>query len=158
MWKKRVWVLVVALAGCATSAEGPPFQPMAAAADKATVYVYRPHNDFNFAGYPEIFINGEKKFALLDNGYAALSLPAGEYEIKAEGTRFGTNWWPRPTTRTLSVEAGREYYVRVIPTLPPGVKAGPHLFRDDNVSRAVMTLLPKEQALMEISKTQRLGD
>jgi hypothetical protein len=148
-------IAAAAIAGCAAPIEGPQFQPIATpAADKATVYIYRPSREFNLAGYPEIFINGEKKFALLNNGYAVLQLVPGDYEIKAEGSRFGTNWWPRPTNRTIAVEAGREYYVRVVPALPPGVQPGPHLFRDDNVSRAVMTLVPRDQALNEISTTQ----
>lgn len=153
---RLVLILTLAMAGCAAPLEGPPFKPVAAAPGKAIVYVYRPDRAFNLAGYPEIFINGEKKFPLLNNGYAALVLPPGEYEIKAEGTQFGTNWWPGPTTRTLSVEAGRDYYVRLIPMLPPGVKAGPHLF-GNNVSRAVVTLVPREQALKEISTTQLIS-
>jgi Protein of unknown function (DUF2846) len=153
----RLPFAVLLIAGCAAAppVDAPRFAPMTSvAADKATVYIYRPTAPFNLGGYPEIFLNGEKKFALHSNGYGAFVLPPGEYEIKAEGSRMGTNWWPRPAIRPIVVQAGREYYVRVIPVLPPGVKPGPHLFAEDNVSRTLITLVPKDEALEEIAKTQ----
>jgi hypothetical protein len=154
--KIRLYCLFAMLfvGGCASPRGvglGPPFEPMAALpADKATVYIYRPARTFGSGSYPEIFLNGEKKMALLENGYGVFILPKGEFEIKVEGD---INWWPPVAARKLSVEAGRDYYVRVVPILPPGVKPGPHLFTN-NVSRAEITLIPKNDALRDISQTQ----
>jgi hypothetical protein len=152
--KRPLPFLVLLAVGWLAMAAGPPLAPVTPAADKATLYIYRPSAEFNWAGYPEIYVNGEKKFRLQNGRYAVLTLPPGEYELKAEGSRWGTNWWPGPTVRTLTVKAGHEYYVRVIPVLPPGVKAGPHLFEKNNVSHTLMTLVPKEQALKEIAETR----
>jgi hypothetical protein len=151
----RLALILLLMVGCAVAAEDVPFTPLTPLpADKATVYIYRPDAEFNSAGYPRIFINGEKKFDLENGHYGALTLPPGEYEIKAQGSRWGTNWWPGPTTRTITIKAGHEYYVRVIPALPSGVKAGPHLFFEKKVAHTLMTLVPKEQALREITETK----
>ncbi len=150
----RLPFVVLLMASCAAAADGPRFAPITPVpADKATVYIYRPYVNFNYGGYPRIFLNGEKKFALRNRRYGVFTLPPGEYEIKAKGSRWGTNWWPRPAVRTLAVKAGREYYLRVIPVLPPGV-AVMQLYKKNNVSRTEMTLVPKEQALKEIAETQ----
>ena len=152
----RLAFILLLIVGYAAAAEDAYFTPLTPLpAEKATVYIYRPAAEFNDAGYPHIFVNGEKqKFRLKNGRYAVLTLLPAEYEIKAQGSRFGTNWWPGPTTRTVTVEAGREYYVRVLPVLPPGVQPGLHLFKKNNVSRTTMTLVPKEQALMDISATK----
>jgi hypothetical protein len=142
--------IVLALAGCASPATGPEFQLMPVPIDKAAIYIYRPDREFNRGGYANVSVNGESKFPLKDQGYAVLLLPPGQYEFKFEGSQSGTNWWPPVATRTLGIEVGREYFVRAIPTLPPGTKPGPHLFKN-NVSRTEIELVPKEQALREIA-------
>lgn len=141
--------LVALTAGCTAPATGPEFSLAPVAEDKGNVYIYRPYTKFNEGGYPNVFVNGEKKFALKDKGYAVLSLQPGNYELKIEGTTMGTNWWPPAVTRTLGVEAGREYFMRVIPALPSGAAPGPYLFTN-NISRALVTLVKREQALSEI--------
>lgn len=145
------------IAGCAAGATGPEFSLAPIVSDKGMVYVYRPVTKFNEGGYANVFVNGEKKFPLRDKGYAVLALAPGTYELKIEGSQFGTNWWPPPATRTLGVEAGQEYFVRVIPALPPGVAPGPHLFTN-NISRALVDLVPKAQALAEIRELRLIED
>lgn len=90
--------------------------------DRAIVYFYRPRADFNSAGWAELFIDGEKKFPLVNNSYGYVFLNEGEHKIKFEGSMSGTNWWPGPATATISVMAGREYFIRIQP-LEPGSAA-----------------------------------
>ena len=147
--------IVALTAGCASPATGPQFSLAPVAPDKGTVYLYRPYAKFNDAGYPHVFINGEKKFPLRHMGYAMLALPPGTYEIKFEGAKM--EWWPPAATRTLGVEAGQEYFIRVIPALPPGVQAGPYLFTN-NISRAIVDLVPKQEALSQIRELRLIED
>ena len=157
----RVSLLLAALgaAGCLSpEAGGPKFSMTPVAPDAATVYVYRPAREFNHGGHAFVFVNGEKKFPLLHKGFKVMRLKPGTYELKVEGSSWETNWWPRPAARTLGVEAGREYFVRAVPALPPGVKAGPHLFRENNVSRTLIELVPPEQALEEIRSLSLVPD
>jgi hypothetical protein len=149
--------LSAVLAGCASPATGPEFQLAPTPPDRGAVYIYRPGREFNHGGYPYVFLNGEKKFSLREKGYALLPLVPGNYEIKVEGSQSGTNWWPPPATRTLAVEAGQEYFVRVVPTLPPGTKPGPHLFTN-NISRTEIELVPKEQAVREATGLREVSD
>ena len=154
--KSGILIVALLLSACASlgPASGPRFIPLdSSASDKATLYIYRPDVEFNRAGSPEIFLNNEKKALLRSGGYMGFILSPGDYEIKAEGSTWGTNWWPRPAMRTLEVEAGKEYYVHVEPTLPRNVEAGPHLFAKDNVARTIITVIPKEEAIYEIAHT-----
>jgi hypothetical protein len=139
-------------AGCAAPASGPEFSLLHAAPDKATLYVYRPSAKFNYGGYPHVFVNGEKKFALKDQGYSVLILEPGTYEIKFEGSKWGTNWWPPPATRTLSVEAGREYFVRAVPGGAPGPDAS------KTVPSTLVRLVPKQQALAELRRLRLVDE
>jgi hypothetical protein len=160
MTNTRVFVGIAAfvlLAGCASPASGPEFKQAALSPHTGTVYIFRPDREFNRGGYPYVYVNGDRKFALKENGYAVLSLPAGNYEFKFEGSQSGTNWWPPPVTRLLGIEAGREYFVRAIPILPPGAKPGLYLF-SNNISRTRVDLIPREQALRELATLRSVHD
>ena len=169
------------IGGCAALASGPEFRLEPVRPDKGMVYIYRPYAEYNRSGYPYVFVNDEKKFPLR-LGYALLALPPGSYGIKIKGS--GMEWGPPVATRTLGVEAGKEYFVRAIPVLPPGdphamrmssmpeslpiepgevanpllldPEAGPH--RTYNLSRTLVELVPKSQALSEIGKLRRIDE
>jgi len=155
---RLIFTFVVLLVSACTSlgpATGPYFSPLISnESDTAILYVYRPYADFNREGSPELFINGENKGLLRSGGYMGFILPPGVYEIKAEGSTWGTNWWPGPSARALEIEVDQEYYVRVLPVLPPNVEAGAHLFASNNVSRTKITLVPKGEAQIEIAGTK----
>lgn len=114
---------LVILGSCATPA--PPWAPKPTSAQfqqvqsipdgKALVYFYRPAFRFNWGGYANLFIEGDKKFPLKNNSYSYVFLGEGKYEVKFEGSTWGTNWYPEPATVSLPVEAGREYFVRLLP-------------------------------------------
>ena len=86
--------------------------------DRAIVYFYRPNKTFNRDGWAELFINDEKKFPLTNNSYGHVVLAAGEYDIRFQGSQFGTNWWPVPAEGTIRVDAGQEYFIRIEPLAP----------------------------------------
>lgn len=149
----RMLFAVLLMVGCAGAppADKPHFAPITPTpADKAVVYVYRPHAKLNNDGYADIFLNGEKKFALWNRGYGVFTLPPGPHEIRVEGDLMKTAWYPPPAVRKLEVEAGREYYVRVIPVQ---VSFNPHKqwFPE---AQTQITLVPKEEALNAIAQTQ----
>jgi len=147
----RFLFVVLLMAGCAGLGpmDGPPFAPITPVpAGKATVYVYYPVKVHMFSQWADVFLNGEKKFALGNRGYGVFNLPPGEYEIKVEGDPWKTNWGKFPATRTLAVEAGHEYYVRVFIEM----KSGPLLSAVINAHTRI-TLVPKEKALIEIAET-----
>jgi hypothetical protein len=147
--------------------EAPAFRPLAPTPpDRAVLYIYRPPLQFSGGGYPQVSVGGQEKFPLKQAGYRALTLDPGELEIKAECV---TNWFPPTATRTLSVEAGREYYVRVIPSWAPNATAEQALdpqakpqglspFGTCRTGQTLITLVPKEQALAEIGQTRLLTE
>jgi len=96
-----------------------------------------------------------------------LLLPPGEYEIKVEGSTWGTNWYPAPVSRNMVVEAGLEYYLRVIPTTKPASSTANiindmGILLDNSVlqirpwpkSGLDMRLMPKDFASKEILETK----
>lgn len=148
-------VLTVVLAGC--SATPPKTGPLFSGAaeipvDKTALYLYRPEREFNWAGWPIVTVNNDQSVALVNNGYFVFTVEPGSVLIKAEGG-WDEGWWPGPTTRTINVEAGKRYYVRLVPHLPPGVRAGPHLFWSD-MAKTHIAVMPEQEALREISSTR----
>jgi len=101
------------------TAPGAYYRPESPDADQAVVYIYRKVvQKPEITGYPEIFVNGERKFRLLLGGYGVVKLPPGQYEILARGS-FWTDWPHPDLTRRIEVKAGEEYYVRVWRERPP---------------------------------------
>lgn len=159
-------ITLLFLCGCSTvSTTDKAFEPISTvSADKSIVYIYRPSREFNSAGWVELFLNDEKKFGLIDNSYGYIILNEGEYNIRAEGSMWGTNWWPSPAGATLSIAAGQIYYIRIVP-LPPGSEVGkPSIYHGGiltatsqfshySQAQTEIILIEKEQALKEIADT-----
>lgn len=145
--------IILLFSGCA--ATGPAFQSIDVnQTDKAIVYVYRPSRFFYGGGWPNIYLNGQKQFALKNNGYGVLFLEAGDYEIKAEGSFFLTNWQPGPASINLSVHQGLEYFVRVTPEHESTIFG----FKTVAVTGTAQIIeVSKEQALSEIHKTKKIN-
>ena len=159
--KARAFSILLSLlvAACATLPEdAPPFRLEEPSADTGTVYIYWPERRFNSAGFPDLLLNGEKRLTLLEKGYGVFRLRPGRYEIKVEGSALGNNWYPQPAVATLDVKAGHEYFVRVVPVRPTAkysaaLAEGIHYAQH---SRALIELVPKQDALEEISVARRL--
>jgi len=149
------FLAIILIGGCATpSTTGVKFYLVdGTSEEKAIIYVYRPAKDFNNKGWVNIMANDEKKFVLVNNSYGFFTLNSGEYEIQAEGSKMGTNWWPGPAATKISVTGGQDYYVRMFPFLPPGVKASPALFTSGAAQVDIMEV-EKSLALEEISRTE----
>ena len=160
-------IIVTLIYGCSSvSTTGNTFVPINTVSDTySVIYVYRPHREFNEAGWVEIFVNNQKKFGLEDNSYGYVILKEGEYTLKAEGSMFGTNWWPGPAGTTLSIAAGQIYYVRIVP-IPPrseidkpivaphdGALTATSQFSYYSQAQTEIMLIEKEQALKEITET-----
>lgn len=104
------------IAGCATVERGDKFQPLGyIPKDKATLYIYRPKTFFNWGGWPDIYIDNELKTSLINNSHFICHLKPGEHLIKAEGSTWGTNWYPGPVERKFTFNAGNSYYLRITP-------------------------------------------
>jgi len=141
MTKFLISLAIAMLAGCVNY--GAEFRPEPQAADAGTVYVYRPARSFAAIVHVDLFVDKVKKLALGNGGYGVLKLPPGDYEF-AFGGRM---WHARPAVHNLKIEAGREYFVKLVPSSA----------QEDNPSRRDLwrlgvTLLPKEEALPELQR------
>ena len=117
--KMKLYVLLylfLLLSGCASVDLGDKFQSLTSTPkDKATLYIYRPKTYFNWAGWPNIYIDNQQKAPLANNSYFISYVMPGEHKIKAEGSTWGTNWYPGPMERKFNFSAGSSYYLRVRP-------------------------------------------
>jgi len=108
--------LFFVLSGCATIELGDKFQSLKSTPkDKATLYIYRPKTDFNWAGWPDVYIDNKQKTPLVNNSYFIAYVMPGEHKIKAEGSTWGTNWYPGPIERKFTFSAGSSYYLKIRP-------------------------------------------
>lgn len=152
MNKIKLLALILFLSAC--SATGPLYREEVRAQDKATVYIYRPHQYFNAGGWPEIFVDGNKLFPLKNEGYGVITLTAGKHTIKAEGSMLFTNWYPRPVEITHEFEADGEYYIRVTPQLASVTPIANSMVVQGNGN---ISVVPKEIAIGEIAKTKKVN-
>lgn len=135
------------------SSSGPTFK-LAGHVPKevATIYIYRPFMTYNMAGWPDIYINGKKEFALKNNAYNMLQLTPGKHEIKAKGSKHLTDWFPKPVSLKFDFVAGEEYFVRVLPKFTDSMSIGSVVAVSGS---AQISIIPKQAALKEISETTR---
>ena len=90
-------ILILLISGCATVETSNKFQPLASVPeDKATLYIYRPDTHFNWGGWPEIYIDDQLSTSLLNNSHIICHVMPGVHTIRAEGSTWGTNWYPDP--------------------------------------------------------------
>ncbi|WP_175483513.1 DUF2846 domain-containing protein [Amphritea atlantica] len=147
-------ITVLGLYGC--SATGPVFKPVETTShDRATVYIYRPYVFFNAGGWPEIYVDEKKLFALKNQGYGVVHLRPGEHQIKAEGSMLFTNWYPGPMEISHNFKANHEYYVRVTPQMTDAMVVGSIMTM---AGKANVSIIPKENAIKEISDTKKIID
>jgi|GEM_PF-5345621 len=87
-------LLATLLSGC--SAKGVLFKDdISLQQEPSTIYLYRPDVYVNSAGYPNVYLNGEKVGKLYEKGYLALHRPPGEYSIELKNffTWDGAQKW-----------------------------------------------------------------
>jgi hypothetical protein len=147
-------LLALSLSGCTTM--GPQFttaQPVSE--NEAMLYVYRPHTYAFIARIASIDVNGKRAVGLKNNGYAAIKLKPGEYEI----TQRWDEWLfldhgkfdSRPLKATLNLAPGTTTYVRLTANVQ---------FESTYTNRYVhskweLTKMSETHALLELEKTKR---
>jgi hypothetical protein len=149
--------LFVVLSGCATIELGDKFQSLKSTPkDKATLYIYRPKTYFNWAGWPDVYIDNKKIAPLVNNSYFISYVMPGEHKIKAKGSTWGTNWYPGPMERNFTFSAGLSYYLRIRPfrtDSPEFQNLIPTLMASRTISPVILPLSwPSSITLIEMVK------
>jgi len=100
------------LSGCAATGKNfSTLEPLSSS--EATVYIYRPSKFFQGGTWPTVFIDGEERFTLKNEGYVFIDLSPGEHEIKIGKSHFFANWMFSDVNRKLNVESNKRYYLRL---------------------------------------------
>ena len=95
-------VLIAALQGCAP---GPYFRMVDPISDSmATVYVYRPTQDFGDWQWQSVYVNDHKVATLSSPAYTTYMTPPGFVNVKIVGLR--------EAYMRFEVEAGKSYFVK----------------------------------------------
>jgi hypothetical protein len=140
--------LTLCLVGC--SATGPVFQEAAVPQGSALLYVYRPDSFALGARTAVIEIDGKRAVGLKNNGYAAIPLSPGSYQV----TQRWDAWLGdredllRPITVQVAVEAGIPAFLRL--------GTASNMTSTTVGLRWELRRLPQEQAMPELSKTNRV--
>ena len=120
------FVLLAGLSGCAT--QGPDFTMALPSSELGTVYVYRPANKNEHGKSPDVYVGGEKVFALQNAGYGVLLLPPGQHEVVVKD-----NVCFPAVRQSVSVRAGEQMFLRYAiqdPVRPAPVESSGHWFAD----------------------------
>lgn len=97
------------LSACSTTSNVATFTPVAAEADKAAVYIYRPTEMANALYSPGLNVNDEFKLYAKNGVSSRLSLMPGEtiFEFQSEKK------YSELTPLSLNLKAGATYFIRV---------------------------------------------
>lgn len=139
-------VLFAFLSGCA--ATGVPFAtPVDPLVGEAVVYVYRLHNQAFRNVYPKVYINGEERGPLKNEGFLVLRMPPGPAELAVKGD--GMIWVKSTVVIKPTLAARSVHFFRYSVSWQ---RDGPK-----DVIRVVVESVPREQALAEL-KTTRMSE
>ncbi|MEP9317320.1 DUF2846 domain-containing protein [Pseudomonas sp. LABIM340] len=136
MLRVALCAFLLMLAGCSSpgaffgAVDGPPFGALPADSQQATVYIYRPQNQWSDEELeaPGLFINNELIGSLPSNGYFALSFAPGSYPLQMRRPLLGSFWtffaggsldFTLIAGFTLEARAGEVYYLRYDETHTP---------------------------------------
>lgn len=149
---KKIILIILCIFNISCAATGAKFQYQEHLdQSKAALYIYRPSMFFNAGGWPNIFINDEKKIALKNGGYQVFYLEAGEYQILAKGSLFLTNWYPGPAEVSISLSEGEERFIRITPQHDSTVMISGVV---STTGDAQIIEVPKDIALSELASTK----
>lgn len=102
-------ILIFVLTSCGAS--GPKYiKQNVSDSSKGIVYFYRPSRFFQGGGGPDVFINGVKEFRMHNGSYTYRMLSPGTYSISP---RKHFNWGLDVVDTAITIEAGKEYYLRM---------------------------------------------
>lgn len=143
----------VGVTGCA--ATGPVFSPLLPATENiGALYLYRPEA-FAMSVLSAVFeVDGRTVATLENNGYAAVRLPAGRYDVTHQwkARLLGNSKLEKqPISRVIEVRPGKAAYVRLTAealVVTGGARMNTQFTWD-------IQEVPEEVALPEIQKTRR---
>lgn len=150
-------VAMLAVAGCA--AVGPVFSPASnIATGNGVIYVYRPQAHAMSVMTAVFEVNGRAFASVENNGFSALSLPAGNYTVVQRwkaGLVGNSNLEGRPVSISVSVAPGKSTYVRLL--TQANTTAAPTATSSSSFNMQFRWLLqevPETAALPEIQQTR----
>ena len=142
-----LFFIFVLLTASACSNKATTFVAAPEDADRGSVvYIYRPSSTTNFMMSPKVIIDGNEKFQIGSGDYRYVYLQPGDHMIGLDPT---DQYFTDPA-KTLSVENGKSYYLRVETSLK---------FEPDrmNTRRFWMDLVDETNAISEIAETEYAG-
>ena len=142
-----LFLIFVLLSASACSNKASTFVAAPQDPDKGSVvYIYRPSSTTNFMMSPKVVIDGNEKFQIGSGDYRYVYLQPGDHRIGLNPT---DQYFTDPA-KTLSVENGKSYYLRVKTSLK---------FEPDkmNTRRFWMDLVEETEAEKEIAETEYAG-
>lgn len=125
--------------------------------NKALLYIYRPHSQWSAdeVESPSFYINEERVFNIIDNGYTWIEMEPGAYEIIMRRPLFGFEGAfgidiRRIADMMVGVEAGKVYYLRYSEVLPVPVIEGD----DESLELAVQGDGPLQMVTTKVAKSE----
>jgi hypothetical protein len=141
-------ICTLILSGC--SASGDRFKGFEeVAADKSSLYIYRPSKYFQGGTWPTVFIDGEEKFLLKNAGFVFTQLEPGQHEIKIGATSFLDHWIFGRVVGNIDFEKGKTYYLKFDIEFVNASSIGTVISSSGSVS---LIKVNKEQAKLDLRK------
>jgi len=107
-----VLLSIFLLTGCAAS--GQNFSTLEAVSNtEGKVYIYRPNKFFQGGTWPTVFINGEKRFELKNQGYIVFNLPPGQHNLKIGKSHLFANWGFDDVEGVLTIKPKERYFLKL---------------------------------------------
>ncbi|WEJ71358.1 DUF2846 domain-containing protein [Pseudomonas sp. PSE14] len=136
MLRLALCAFLLLLAGCSSpgaffgALDGPMFSALPSDPQHATVYIYRPQNQWSDEELeaPGLFLNNELIGSLPSNGYFAMSFAPGSYKLQMRRPLLGSFWtcfaggtldFTLISGFALEAKAGQVYYLRYDETHTP---------------------------------------
>jgi len=130
-------------AGC--TASGPAFgEPSHAPQGDALVYVYRLHYPSLRNSYPDVYVNGEQRGPLKDEGHLVYRLRQGTATIEVRGN--GVRWPRLAASVTPILQSERTYFFKYT--------AEQSFVGAELQTRVRLEEMPREQAIKELQTTR----
>jgi len=131
------------LSACSTTSNVATFTPLAANADQAVVYIYRPTGMSNALYSPGLNIDGEFKLYAKNGVSSRLSLTPGEHLFEFQADKK----YSELTPLSLTLDAGAIYFIRVTTSLKVKIAAA----YEPYMRSFKLTQVDEQQAVKEIA-------
>lgn len=170
MLRLALCAFLLLLAGCSSpgaffgALDGPPFSAQPNDPQRATVYIYRPQNQWSDEELeaPGLFLSNELIGSLPSNGYFAMSFEPGSYQLQMRRPLLGSFWtffaggtldFTLISGFGLEARAGEVYYLRYDETHTP-----PKFQHNAGEGAGPLNLVGKELGSREIPATRQVQE